>query len=131
MVAGCIPKLIVTTICSYQGVNVYKDTTISPTLTINGDLGSSTKFPLNNKNSKIHTESCTLASFHQGTANSGPWLQFSRDGTSNTWQAGMPSDNSYVIRASDATNMSIVNQSGDTTIVGVFQKQITCIWWWP
>ena len=28
----------------------------------------------------------------------------------------MSSDNSYVIRASDATNVSIVNQNGDTSI---------------
>ena len=97
-------------------VNIYKDTTISSTLTINGDLGSSMKFPLGIKSPTIHTEFWTLASFHQGIANSGSWLQFSRDGTSNTWQAGMSSDNSYVIRASGATNRLIVNQNGNTTI---------------
>ena len=107
-------------------VNIYKDTTTS-TLTINGDLGSSMKFPLDIKNSTIHTEFWALASFHQGIANSGSWLQFSRDGTSNTWQAGMSSDNSYVIRASDATNMLIVNQKGNTTISGNldFSKVLT------
>ena len=99
-------------------VNIYKDTSISPNLTINGDLDSSMKFPLDIKNSTIHTEFWTLAPFHQGVANSGSWLQFARDGTSNTWQAGMSSDNSYVIRAPDATNMLIVNQNGDATISG-------------
>ena len=38
-------------------VNIYKDTTISSNLTINGDLGSSMKFPLGIKNSTIHTQS--------------------------------------------------------------------------
>ena len=99
-------------------MNIYKDTSISSNLTINGDLDSSTEFPLDIKNSTIHTEFWTLASFHQGIENSGSWLQFSRDGTSNTLQAGMSSDNSYVIRASDATNRSTVNQNGDTTISG-------------
>ena len=45
-------------------------------------------------------------------------FNFSRDGTSNTWQAGMSSDSSYVIRAPDATNMLIVNRNGGTTIGG-------------
>ena len=72
------------------------------------------KFPLNIKNSTIHTEFWTLASFHQGIENSRSWLQFARNGTSNTWQAGMSSDNSYVIRASDATDRLIVNQNGNT-----------------
>ena len=76
-------------------VNVYKDTSISSNLTINGDLDSSMKCPLEIKNSTIHTEFWTLASFHQVIANSGSWLQFSRDGTSSTWQAGMSSDNIY------------------------------------
>ena len=84
-------------------VNICKDTTVSSTLTINGDLGSSMKIPLAIENSTIHIEFWTLASFHQGIANSGSWPQFSRGGTSNTWQTGMPSDNSYVIKASDAT----------------------------
>ena len=35
----------------------------------------------------------------------------------------MSSDNSYVIRASDATNRLIVNQSGDTTISGTLEVQ--------
>ena len=76
------------------------------------------KFQLDIKNSTIHTEFWTLASFHQGISNSGAWLQFSRDGTSNTWQAGMSSDNSHVIRASDATDMLIANQNGNTTTDG-------------
>ena len=104
-------------------VNIYKDTSISPNLTINGDLHSSMKFPLDIKNSTIHIEFLTLASFHHGIANSGSWLQFSRDGTSDTWQAGMSSDNSYVTRASDATNRSTVNQNGDTTISGTLNAQ--------
>ena len=99
-------------------VNIYKDTTISSNLTINGNLDSSMKSPLDIKNSTNHTEFWTLASFHQGIANSGSWLQFSRDGTSNTWQAGMSSDSSSVIRASGATDRLIVNQNGDTTING-------------
>ena len=59
-----------------------------------------------------------MASFHQGIGNSGSWLQFSPDGTSSTWQAGMSSDNSYVSGASDATNVLSVDQSGDTTMSG-------------
>ena len=84
-------------------VRIFKDTAISSNLTTNGDLDSFKKFPLDIKNSTIHIEFWTLASFHQGIENSGSWLQFSRDGTSNTWQTGMSSDNPYVIRASDAT----------------------------
>ena len=91
---------------------------MSSNLTINGDLDSSMKFPLDIKNSTIHTELWTLASFHQGIENSGSRLQFSRDGTSNTLQAGMFSDNSYVTRASDATNRLIVHQNGNTSISG-------------
>ena len=98
-------------------INIYKDA-ISPALTINGDLGSSMKIPLDFKSSTVHTEFWTLASFHQEIANSGSWFQFSRDGTSNTWQAGTSSDNSYVIRASDATNRLAVNQNGNTTTNG-------------
>ena len=104
-------------------INIYKDTSIPSNLTINGDLDSSKKFPLDIKNSTIHTEFWTLASFHQGIANSGSWLQFPRAGTSNTWQAGMSSDSSYVIRATDATNRLIVNQNGDTTISGSLEVQ--------
>ena len=99
-------------------VSTTGDASISSNLTINGNLDSSKKFPLDIKSSTIHTEFWTLASFHQGIENSGSWLQFSRDGTSNTWQAGMSSDNSYVIRASDATDSLIVNQNGNTTISG-------------
>ena len=96
-------------------VKIYKDTTIPSNLTTNGDLDSPKEFPLDIKNTTIHTEFWTLASFHQGIANSGSWLQFSRDGTSNTWQTGMSPDSSYVIRAPGATNRSIANQNGDTT----------------
>ena len=96
-------------------VNIYKSTTLS-NLTVSGDLDSSKKFPLDIKSSTVHTEFWTLASFHQGIANSGSWLQSPRDGTSNTWQTGMSSDNSYVTRASDATDRLTVNQNGDTTI---------------
>ena len=76
------------------------------------------EFPLGIKNSTIHIEVWTLAPFHQLIANSGSWLQLPRDGTSNTWHAGMSSDGSYVIRASEATNRLIVNQNGDATISG-------------
>ena len=94
------------------------DASISSNLTVNGNLDSSKKFPLDFKSSTIHTEFWTLASFHQGIGNSGSWLQFSRNGTSNTWQAGMSSDNSYVIRASDATNRLIVNPNGNAPVSG-------------
>ena len=50
--------------------------------------------------------------------NSGSWLQFSRDGTSNTWQTGMSSDGSYVIRASALTNVVTVNQNGNVALTG-------------
>ena len=72
-----------------------------------------------------NTEFWTLASFHQGSENSGSWLQFSRDGTSNTWQSGMSSDSSYVIRASDATSALTVNQNGNTSISGNLDVGIT------
>ena len=52
-------------------VNIYKDTPISSNLTINGNLGSSKKFPLDIKSSTIHTEFWTLASFHQRTLGHG------------------------------------------------------------
>ena len=39
--------------CSDNKVNMYKDTPISPNLTINGDLDSSMKFPLGIKSSTI------------------------------------------------------------------------------
>ena len=58
----------------------------------------------------------TLASFHQRIANSGSWLQFSRDGTNSIWQTGMSSGNSYVTRASDATNVLSVNQNGNVAL---------------
>ena len=122
MVAGCISKLIMTTVRlsgSGNKVNIYKDTTISSNLTINCNLGSSMEFfSLDISNSTIHTEFWTLASFHQGIANSGSWLQFSRDGTSNTWQTGMSSGSSYVIRASGATNVLSVNQNGNVALTG-------------
>ena len=93
-------------------VNIYKDTSISSNLTINGDLDSSKKLPLDIQNSTIHAEFWALAPFHQGVTNSGSWLQFSRDGTSNTWQTDMSSDNAYVIRASG------------------YDKQVNCISKW-
>ena len=46
-------------------VNIYKDTSISSNLTINGDLDSSMKLPLGIKNPTILIELWTLASFHQ------------------------------------------------------------------
>ena len=78
MVAGCIFKMNIDSFTHLSGsdskIDIYRDTTISSTLTVNGDLGSSRKLPLNIKNSTIHTEFSTLASFHQGIANSGVWL---------------------------------------------------------
>ena len=41
--------------CSDNKVNIYKVTTISSNLSINGDLDSSMEFPLDIKNSTIHT----------------------------------------------------------------------------
>ena len=99
-------------------VNICKGTSISPNLTTNGNLDSSKKFPLDIKNPTIHTEFWTLAPFHQGIENSGSWLQFSRDGTSNTWQTGVSYDNSYVVGAPDATNVLSVDQNCNTTISG-------------
>ena len=74
-------------------------------------------------NSTTHVNYWTIATFHQEITNNGSWLQFSRDGTSNTWQTGMSSDGSYVIRASDATTCLSVNQNGDTTISGNLDTQ--------
>ena len=64
-------------------VSTTGDSSISPNLTINGDMDSSKKPPLTIKHSSIHIESWALAPFHQEIENSGSWLQFSRDGTSN------------------------------------------------
>ena len=47
----------------------------------------------------------------------------SREGITDTWQTGTDSDNSYVIRASAATNVVTVNQNGDTTISGTLNSQ--------
>ena len=58
----------------------------------------------------------TLATFHQLIANSGSWIQFSREGITDTWQTGIDSDNSYVTRASDATNAVTVNQNGNAVL---------------
>ena len=103
---------------SDNDVNIYKGTTISSTLTINGNLGSSMKYPSLINGSTIHTDVWTFASFRKGIASSGSWLQFSRYGTSNTWQTGMSSDNSYVIRASGATNVLNVGPNGNVALTG-------------
>ena len=68
-------------------------------------------------NPTYHTNQFTLATFHQPMANSVSRLQFSQDGTSNTWQAGMSSESSSVIRASYATNLG-VNPNGDVALTG-------------
>ena len=86
-------------------------------------MEASLENPLHVTNSTTHTNYWTTATFHQEIANSGSWLQFSRDGISNTWQAGMSSDSSYVIRASGATACLSVNQNGDTTISGSVSAQ--------
>ena len=92
-------------------------------LRVHGNMEASLENPLYVTNSTAHINYWTIATFHQEIANSGSWLQFSRDGTSNTWQAGMSSDNSYVIMASDATTCLSVNQSGDATISGNLDTQ--------
>ena len=104
-------------------VSTIGDASISPNLTINSNMDSPKKFQLNIKNPAIHTEFWTLASLHQGIANSGSWLQFSRDGTNNTWQSGLSSGNSYVIRVSDATNVLTVNQNSNTPLSGNLESQ--------
>ena len=81
-------------------------------------MEASLENPLHIKKSTTHTNYRTIATFHQENANSGSWLQFSRYGTSNTWQTGMSSDNSYATRASEATTCLSVNKNGDTTISG-------------
>ena len=83
------------------------------------------KFPLGIKSSTIHAEFWTLAPFQQGGENSGSWLQFPRDGTRNTWQAGMSSDNFCVIRAPDATYVLSVDQNGDTTSGDLESQSLT------
>ena len=87
-------------------------------LRINGGLEASVENPLYVKTSATHTNYWTLAAFHQLIAHSGSWIQFSREGIADTWQTGIDSDNSYVTRASDATNVVTVNQNGNTTISG-------------
>ena len=47
-------------------------------------------------------------------ANSGSWIQLSREGITDTWQTGIDSDNSYVIRASNSADVVTVNPNGDT-----------------
>ena len=74
------------------------------------------KNPLYVTNPTIHFMFWTIATFHPETANSGSWIQFSRDGTNNTWQTGMSSNSSYVIRASDSTNSLSVNPNGSAVL---------------
>ena len=104
-------------ICIYIYVYIYTN------LKTHGNLEASLENPLYVTNSATHTNYWTIATFHQEIANSGSWLQFSRGGTSNTWQAGMSSDNSYVFRASDATTCLSVNQHGDATTSGHLDTQ--------
>ena len=91
---------------------------IHPKLSTTGGLEASVENPLYVTNSTTHANFWTIATFHQEIANSGSWLQFSRDGTSNTWQTGMSSDNSYVIRASDAIHCLSVNPNGNVALTG-------------
>ena len=81
-------------------------------------MEASLENPLHVTNSTYHTNHFTLATFHQLMANSGSWLQFSREGITDTWQTGRVSDNSYVIREYNSTNVVTVNQNGNTTISG-------------
>ena len=53
---------------------------------------------------------------HQLIANSGSWIQFSREGITDTWQTGIDSDNPYVVRASDAT--ICLNPNGNVALTG-------------
>ena len=61
---------------------------------INGCLEASVENPVHVGNSTTHTNYWTLATFHQLIANSGSWIQFSREGITDTWQTGIDSDNS-------------------------------------
>ena len=72
-------------------------------LRINGNMEASLENPLYVNSSTYHTNHFTLATFHQLMANSGSWIQCSREGITDTWQTGIESDNSYVIRASNST----------------------------
>ena len=86
-------------------------------LRINGSIEASVENPLCNK-SATHTNYWTLATFHRLIANSGSWIQFSREGITDTWQTGIDSDNPYVIRVSDATTCLSVNPNGNVVLTG-------------
>ena len=63
---------------------------LDKTLTINGNLDSTTKCPLYVQNASQHNEFWTVANFYQQIENSGSWIQFSRNClTDLTWQTGM------------------------------------------
>ena len=87
-------------------------------LRINGGREAPVENTLYVGNPTAHTNYWTPATFHQLIVHSGSWIQLSRDGTSNTWQTGMDSVSSYVIRASDATTCLRVNPNGNSTISG-------------
>ena len=48
----------------------------------------------------------------------GHGFNFSREGITDTWQTGIDSDSSYVIRASDATNVVTANQQSNVALTG-------------
>ena len=87
-------------------------------LRITGGVEASVENPLYVTKSTNHTNYWTLATFHQLIANSGSWIQFSREGITDTLQTGIDYDNSYVIRASDATNVVTANQHGNVALTG-------------
>ena len=69
-------------------------------------------------NIQCHTNHFTVGTFHQLMANSGSWIRFSREGITDTWQTGIDTDNSYVIRASNPTNVVTVNPNGNVALTG-------------
>ena len=83
---------------------------------INGGLEASVENPLYVRNSTTHTNYLTPATFHQLIANSESWIQFPREGITDTLQTSIDSDNPYVIRASDATNVVTANRNGNVAL---------------
>ena len=60
---------------------------IDTKLRIHGNMDASLENPLYVTNSAYHTNHFTLATFHQLMANSGSWIQFSREGIRNRYMA--------------------------------------------
>ena len=87
-------------------------------LRTHGNMEASLENPLYVTNPTYHTNHFTLATSHQLMANSGSWIQFSREGITDTWQTGIDYDNPYVIRTSNSTNVVTVNQNGNVALTG-------------